>query len=181
MQRFVTVVRYLLIVPLVLATLFGTLLLDGYFSNELLGRCPPKVFRPALDSDPPRCEDARLKTAYYLGLFTSHILAVTVTVCLAVFLAPIRKFEAALYAVLFGTWPVLLLTVLISDFDGFEYSDQAMLTQQLVTVLWAGICVYLTKRGYGAEAFPSEYEGVILGLITAILIVPYLFVIGIYF
>lgn len=176
MQGFVTAVRYMLVVLLVLIILFSTMLLDVYVSDELLERCPPKAFTLGGDSTPPYCTDPRLRAASYLALLLSHIVAVASIVVSATLLAPAKKASTALYAALITTWIVMGSAVLFSELDAFDLPNYALPAQQLVVVLWAALCVYAVHRRYGADFAPTDDETAAVVILAAFLSVPYLMV-----
>ncbi len=110
-------VRYLLIVPVTLAVLFGSLWLDDYVLTELLERCPTGALVKGGDSTPPSCLDTRYSDAIYLATLVNQLLTVALMVGSAALLAPHEKFAAALFVALFGTWLLLTLAMVVSYSD----------------------------------------------------------------
>lgn len=176
MQRFVTVIRYMLVVPLVLVILFGTMFLDAYVSSELLERCPPEAFTLGGDSVSSFCADTRLRTTSYLVLLLSHVVAVTSIIVSATLLAPAKKASTALYAALITTWLVMGSAVLFSELDAFDLPDYALPVQQLAVGLWAASCVYAVHRRYGADFSLTDDETATVAILAVFLAVPYLMV-----
>ena len=166
----------MLVVPLVLIILFGTMFLDAYVSSELLERCPPEAFTLGGDSDPSSCTDPRLRTASYLALLLGHIVAVTSIIVSATLLAPDKKASTALYAALITTWLVMGSAVFFSELDAFDLSDYTLLTQQLIVVLWAALCVYAVHKRYGADFSLTDDETATVAILAVFLAVPYLMV-----
>ena len=110
----VAMVRYLLIVPVTLAILVGSLGLDDYVSTELLERCPTGALLEGGDSTPPSCLDTRYSDAIYLATLVNQLLAVALMVGSAALLAPYEKLTAALFVALFGMCLLRTLAMVVS-------------------------------------------------------------------